>query len=192
MSIEFSDTHWHSYDVDGDSLAAVADAILQMDEAAKTEWFPRYEYTVSEGQITSATVVVRTSVAMPRWRGYAAAPPAEKDEWDRFWAALSAHEQGRIELVVQHLSNIDEQLVGNSPAAAEWSWQQALETLKSASEDYDREADHGRNQRTSLDVSGAVPLQRNLAEQRRYRLLTNALRSLLESLRKHAQTARPD
>lgn len=156
MSVEFSDTEWRVYDVDAESLAAAAQAISQMDEAAETEWFPRYEYTTSGSRLASAAVTVRTSVAMPQWTGFASAPKAEKDEWRRFCAALHAHERGHIDLVVEHLSNIDERLVGKSVSAARRVWEQALAALESASQAYDRRTDHGRNQGTIIEVGIAV------------------------------------
>jgi Bacterial protein of unknown function (DUF922) len=42
--------------------------------------------------------------AMPEWSGYCLAGQQGKEEWDRFFAALQAHEQGHIELVAQELA----------------------------------------------------------------------------------------
>ena len=151
MSVEFSDTEWRVYDVEADSLAAAAQVILQMDEPAEAEWFPSYEYTTSLGRLTSAAVTVRMRVTMPHWTGYHSAPLEEQDEWTRFCAALRDHEQSHLELVRRHLTDVDRQLVGNSVTAAERSWEQALARLKSASQAYDGETDHGRRQGTIIN-----------------------------------------
>lgn len=157
MSVEFLDTEQLSYDVQADTLMAAAETILRMDEAAKTEWFPRYDYETTGEVLSSAVVTVKTKITMPQWSGYGTACQGEKDEWDRFCLALCTHEQGHIELVVEHLSGIDERLVGNSVDAAERIWATALDSLKSANRAYDRETDHGQNQGAIVDVSVAGP-----------------------------------
>jgi predicted secreted Zn-dependent protease len=161
MSVDFGDPQRAYSEIHGSTLAAVAGVISRQDEAAKqqdgaakAEWFPAY--TLSGDDSASATVTVATKITMPRWVEYGAAPQAEKTEWDRFYAALEAHEQGHIDLVRQRLSGIDEQLAGQSPDAASLVWLQALRDLQSASDDYDADSDHGRNQGTIIDLSTAA------------------------------------
>ena len=93
---------------------------------------------------------------MPQWVEYGSASQPEKDEWDRFIAALEAHEQGHIDIVKQQLSGIDEQMAGQSPDAAKQIWQNALSDLQSASDNYDAQSDHGRNQGTIIDLSAVT------------------------------------
>jgi predicted secreted Zn-dependent protease len=47
---------------------------------------------------------VKTRITMPHWPGYDSAPDADQREWDRFLAALKAHEQGHVDLVLQRLT----------------------------------------------------------------------------------------
>ena len=155
MAVNFSDTERAYSDVHGNTLAAVASIIAQQDEAGKAEWFPTY--TLSGDDPPSATVTVKTKITMPRWREYGSASQAEKDEWDRFFAALLAHEQGHIDLVTQRLSGIDEQMAGQSPGAAQQIWASALSDLQSVSDSYDVDSDHGRNQGTIIDLSALTP-----------------------------------
>jgi predicted secreted Zn-dependent protease len=156
MSLDFSETEWRVYDVDADSLAAVAEAISRLSEAAQAEWFPAYEFTTSRGRLATVAVTVGTRVTMPRWTGRPSAPAAEQAEWTRFCDALREHEQGHIDLVMEHLSGVDERLLGQSVTAARRIWQQALESLEAASGAYDRQTDHGRNQGTVIDISIGV------------------------------------
>ncbi|MGB8645246.1 MAG: DUF922 domain-containing protein [Anaerolineae bacterium] len=157
MSVEFLDTEQVSYDVQADTLMAAAETFSQMDEAAKTEWFPRYDYQTTGNELSNATITVGTRITMPHWSGYSSASQAEKDEWDRFFAALQAHEQGHLDLVMQHLDHVDEPLVGKSVDGAAQVWQSALAALLSASRAYDGQTDHGRNQGTIIDVSVGAP-----------------------------------
>jgi predicted secreted Zn-dependent protease len=153
MSVDFRDTEWRVVDVDATSLSAAAEAISQMNEAAETEWFPSYEYKTTAGRLADVAVTVRIRVTMPQWTGYALAPKEEKDEWDRFCAALHEHERGHIDLVVQHLSGVDERLVGTSEVTAKREWERALAALNSASQSFDRETNHGRNQGTIININ---------------------------------------
>jgi predicted secreted Zn-dependent protease len=156
VSTEISDAEQASYDLQGATLADVAAEIALKDEAAETEWFPQYSYTTSGQQLASAEVTVRVRITMPRWPGYDSAPSADRSEWDRFLAALQTHEQGHVDLVFQYLSNVDDRLVGQSPAAASEAWDNILAALKSASDLYDRETNHGRTQGTIIAASSVT------------------------------------
>jgi Bacterial protein of unknown function (DUF922) len=152
MGVEFADTERINVDGHGSTLSAVAAAISQQDEAGKAEWFPTY--ALRDGGVN---VTVKTRITMPQWSEYDSACQAEKDEWDRFISALEAHEQGHVDLVKEHLSKIDEQMAGQSPDAAKRLWLNALSDLQSASDSYDAETDHGRNQGTIIDLSVVPP-----------------------------------
>lgn len=158
MSVQFLDTEQVSYAVNADTLTAAAELISQKAEAGKAEWFPRYDYETTGSEISNATITVRTRTTMPQWSRYSSASQAEKDEWDRFFASLQAHEQGHIELVMRHLDHVDEQLVGKSVDGAAEAWQSTLDALLSASREYDSQTDHGRSQGATIDISVGAPM----------------------------------
>jgi hypothetical protein len=155
MSINFLDTERAYSDVQGATLASVATQISQQgdagQDAGKAEWFPNY--VLMDADPPGVVVTIKTRITMPRWQGYASAPQGERDEWDRFFSALEAHEQGHIDLVKRYLSGIDEQMAGQSSDVARQIWANALQDLQSASDSYDEETDHGRNQGTTINVS---------------------------------------
>lgn len=153
MGVEFGETEWTFRSIAGPTLAAVAQTVAGMDEAGKTEWFPTYVTTTTGDVVSDATVSVRTKVTMPQWTGYADAAQSEKTEWDRFCAALRAHEQGHLDLVTEQLSDVDHRLIGGSSAEAAQAWREALTALSSASDTYDTSTDHGRNQGTIIDAN---------------------------------------
>jgi len=157
MSVEFGETEWIAKSVSGNTLTAVAKTISHMPagEAAAAEWLPRYDYQTVGEVLTDVLVTVETRITMPRWSSYETAPEAEQSEWDRFCSALRAHEQGHIDLVVEHLHDIDERLVGKSASAAQQVWAKALDSLESANSAYDQETDHGRNEGAVIDVTVA-------------------------------------
>ncbi|HKE36334.1 MAG TPA: DUF922 domain-containing protein [Candidatus Baltobacteraceae bacterium] len=153
MSVEFDDTEWASQSVDGSTLATVAQTIAGMTEAGKTEWFPSYVTSTTADVVSDATVTVKTKVTLPQWSSYGSASQSEQTEWDRFCGALRAHEQGHLDLVTQQLSDVDQQMIGQSSAGADSAWKSSLAALTSASDTYDTSTDHGRNQGTIINVS---------------------------------------
>lgn len=157
MPVNFADPERASYPLDGDSLASVAQLVSQKDEAAKTEWFPTYTYELNGSVLSSVTVTVATRITMPEWTTCGSASQPEKDEWDSFLRALESHEQGHLDLVRQHLSDIDEQMAGQSLNEAASIWSGALSDLEMASDDYDRQSDHGRNQGTVINLDVVTP-----------------------------------
>lgn len=152
MAVEFRETEWAFAPIGGSTLAAVADTVAGMDEAGKTEWFPSYVTTTTGSVVSGVTVMVKTKVTMPQWSGYADAAQSEKNEWDRFCAALRAHEEGHLNLITEQLSNVDRRLIGGSFAQAAQAWREALSALSSASDAYDSSTDHGRNQGTVIEI----------------------------------------
>jgi predicted secreted Zn-dependent protease len=153
MSVDFPDTTHATYDLAGQTLADVAAEISAMDEAAATEWFPRYDYSLNGDVLATATVVVPTKITLPRWPGYSSAGDRDRGEWDRFHAALEAHEQGHIERVTNCFTGIDDRLTGATVADAGRIWADALNSLQTASDAYDAETDHGRNRGTIIQVA---------------------------------------
>lgn len=142
-----------SYDVWGSTLQEVVDAISQYPEAGAAEWFPAYNVECDDsGTVVRATVTVDQRITMPNWVDYPNASDAAKAEWDRFSAALEAHEQGHLDIVRQQLEGLDEQLVGLTPADAEAAFQAAVAQLQQASNDYDTSTDHGRSTGTVVDL----------------------------------------
>jgi predicted secreted Zn-dependent protease len=141
-----------TYDVHGSTLAEVAAAMAEMDEAGRAEWWPSYDYQQADGVITSANVRVVQRMTMPRWPEYTAASQASRTEWDRAWHALEAHEEGHFQLVSQHVASLEQQLIGQPVEAAQGIFDHALADLATASEAYDTATDHGRNQGTVIDL----------------------------------------
>ena len=142
-----------AYDVSAPTLAEAARVIGEMDEAGRAEWWPDLRYETQDGVLTSVTVTVTTRITMPRWPEYTSAARPCREEWDRFWVALGHHEDGHITLVRQHLDGLHRNLRGRSEAEAQQAWSDALSGLATASQTYDAQTDHGRNQGTVIDVS---------------------------------------
>jgi predicted secreted Zn-dependent protease len=142
---------WSTYEVPGHTLEEAARHIEQAAEAGHTHWMPQYHVQEWEGQtIKRVQVDVYVEISMPHWSGYDAATPAEKAEWDRFYAALQTHEQGHIDLVRSYTENADVMMEGLDEHGAAQKWQENLQALQQASDQYDTGNDHGRNAGTTI------------------------------------------
>ena len=96
---EFSAPARSSYPVDGATLREVADALAHLPEAGRVTWSPSFALQQdASGTVTKAGVSCGFEVHMPVWTGYRAASEPAREEWDRWWTALDAHEQGHIDI----------------------------------------------------------------------------------------------
>lgn len=65
--------------------------------------------------VSSITTNLGCEILLPNWTGYDSATQAEKQEWDRFIAALTTHEQGHCD---RYLTDANRQAFQNAVAAA--------------------------------------------------------------------------
>jgi len=154
MTVMIHPAGWSTYDVQGGTLAEVAQHIAHMQEAAQTHWHPTYQVTQwGEGNhIVTTSVDVQIAVTMPHWAGASSRPQAEQDEWTRFIDALHGHEQGHIDLAHQYLEHADTLVQGTDEHTAAQQWQDNLNALQQASDSYDSSNDHGRNAGTTITL----------------------------------------
>src|SRR4051794_16494442 len=89
---------------------------------------------------------------MPVWPGYRAASAGARDEWDRWWTALEAHECGHISVVTAAFGDLDRQLVGATVADADAAFRAAVARAQADSDAYDAATAHGLNSGTVMDT----------------------------------------
>ena len=153
MPVTLHDVQWARQEVHGHTLAEVAQHIEQMDEAGRTEWHPTYHATHWDGQtIATAQVDVHITVTMPHWAASSSAPVAEQAEWERFLEALQRHEQGHVDLAQTYLQNADTLIEGVDEHTATRQWQDNLDNLRAASDQYDAGNNHGENEGTIINL----------------------------------------
>jgi predicted secreted Zn-dependent protease len=156
----------HTYTIEG-TLADVVATLEAQKEAGETTW--PCDLTASQaddGTISSATIDCTINITMPVWSGYASAPAADRAEWDRFYAALEAHEQGHVEIVHAWLDN----------AAYAWFEGKAFDDRQSImdslmanvqyqSDAYDASNGHGINEGCTITVTTPAPESEAPAEE---------------------------
>lgn len=151
---EFSAPQRTSYHVVGVTLRDVADAIAHLPEAGKATWRPQYSLeSDAGGSVTNAVVQCSFEVQMPVWTGYRSASQAARDEWDRWWVALEAHERGHVEVATRAFDGIERQMVGLSVADAEAVFRAAEARAQAESDAYDASTNHGISAGTVIDTS---------------------------------------
>jgi predicted secreted Zn-dependent protease len=153
MAAEFGDVEWVYYPVSAESLRQAAEAISDLPEAGSAEWYPRYDYQADgHGEVTSVTVTVGWRITLPQWDGYSSASSAEQAEWDRFLASLEAHERGHLDIAERYLRDLDEHMLGKSARRAKRVFDHTVQEIQAASDTYDLQNDHGRNEGTIIDL----------------------------------------
>lgn len=147
---------WSTYEVPGHTLEDAARHIEQQPEAGQTHWLPSYHVQEWDGNtIKRVQVDVYVEVKMPHWSGYDSATPAEREEWDRFYAALKVHEEHHIGLVRAYTENADVMMEGLDEHAAATKWQENLQALKQASDLYDAGNHNGQDEGTIITPPGS-------------------------------------
>jgi len=96
-----------------------------------------------------AITVVETR-CMPAWTNRAERPEAEQREWDRFYAALLAHEQRHIDIDREVFANLHRACLRTSIARMNEIIDEAIENANVRNRDFDTTTDHGRNAGTRI------------------------------------------
>jgi hypothetical protein len=105
------------------------------------------------GPVKLANITVSETRSLPNWvdRG---TPTAEQTaEWERFFAALSTHEQTHIDLDKNSLTNIHAKCIGVSEETANKRIDAAIAAADTANAEFDTKTDHGRNAGTRIDTN---------------------------------------
>ena len=165
MAATFSNVNRVTYPVGGSTLSEACDEMSARDEAGHATWEPNLQYAFdNDGKVTSATITVTLTIEMPEWSGYANANNDQRAEWDRWYAALLAHEEGHIQLARDYLTEADSALVGLTENEAQTRFQQICSDLQVASDSYDDGNDHGRSAGTIMNLD-ADPSESESEEQ---------------------------
>jgi len=152
MGTSYSGPQQSTYTVSG-TLSEVVDAIQQREEAGKTTWQVSYTYQQGDdGNISSVDFTCALFIEMPYWSTYSSATAEEQAEWDRFYAALDAHEQGHVQIAQYTMDTADAYFVGSPASDADRLFQELLTTLQSQSDAFDTDTNHGINAGCTITV----------------------------------------
>jgi hypothetical protein len=129
------------------------------DEAGRTDVQAEYVPEIdANGRVIRVTITVPVTVTLPEWPEASNLPPAARVEWERFLRALTDHEQGHVARIRQHLEHFGATPLHVSAEVAEQRRQANLQAMHQATQEYDAQADHGRNNAAIIEtnVDGAT------------------------------------
>jgi Domain of unknown function (DUF4157)/Bacterial protein of unknown function (DUF922) len=100
--------------------------------------------------IYEADVVVTETKAMPVWTELAQQCEPVQKEWNRFYQALDAHENGHISIDEKAFANAHRQLLGKSESAADTTFNNIYSQANTDNTKYDGDTQHGLTQGTKV------------------------------------------
>lgn len=109
-----------------------------------------YTQAREDGPTRLVFITVLETRRMPVWTNRAKRPAPEQAEWDRFHAALAAHEQRHIEIDREVFTNLHRKCVGKSLDAMNKAIDDAIALANKRNKEFDDTTDHGRNAGTRI------------------------------------------
>jgi predicted secreted Zn-dependent protease len=106
------------------------------------------------GALLDAKVGLSLVVHLPDWQDTARAPAALQQSWQRFLRALRAHEEGHVQLAIEHATALRNQIAQTKPEASCPTFMAKLQERIGAAQarmeqeqaDYDEKTQHGIKQ----------------------------------------------
>jgi len=146
-----------TYTVSG-TLRQAAEAVGARPEAGATITTP--DMNVGEGWPAQVQVTVAQVVELPEWDGKAAATQNQRNEWDRFKAAITAHENGHVAVDKASFANAHVKIrAKKTRAEADTEYDRIVAQADTDNQTYDGDA-HGRpatNINPNIDEVTKIP-----------------------------------
>jgi hypothetical protein len=102
------------------------------------------------GRLRIVSITVNETLLMPVWTNRDERPPAEQREWDRFHAALLAHEREHIEIDRRVFANLHRACLRQTIARMNELIDEAVALADQQNRDFDTTTAHGRNTGTRI------------------------------------------
>lgn len=146
-----------SFSVSG-TLREVATALAARPEAGSTTTYSdldqeTYAPPDGEDRITAARFTVFQEVALPTWSDKGAATTKQQAEWNRFSAAIKAHEDGHVATDRKSYANAHRKIKGQTPTDGDTIWKGLDEQAKKDNKAFDTATDSGRNTGTNINAN---------------------------------------
>jgi hypothetical protein len=140
-----------NYTVSG-TLRQAAEAVAARPEAGLTLTSPVLNMAPPPKWPTHVQVIVGQAVQLPEWDGKASATQNQRNEWDRFKAAITAHEAGHVSTDVKAYANAHVKIKAKPTRAEGEAEFETISTQADTDNDaFDARTDHGRNQGTNIN-----------------------------------------
>lgn len=141
------------YTVSG-TLREAANAVAARPEAGATITAPSLnpDLRIAGGWPAHVQVTVTQAVVLPEWDGKASATQNQRNEWDRFKAAITAHENGHVAVDKTSYANAHGKIRAKKTRAEASTEFDTIATQDDTDNDtFDTTTDHGRNAGTNIN-----------------------------------------
>jgi predicted secreted Zn-dependent protease len=116
---------------------------------AQTQWSIRWSwpgYGSKTCDLNTANVSYTIEVIMPRWKPPQGASPQLVTRWNDYIRALTLHERGHVDNVIENLPHVKKAIASATCETAESEAKARLDRIKQNDLDYDRVTNHGETQ----------------------------------------------
>jgi hypothetical protein len=107
----------------------------------------------TKGNVQLANITVTETRSLPTWVDRGAPKPEQVAEWDRFRAAIGAHEQGHVDIDTKAFTNVHLKAIGVPQDKANERIDAVIAAADATNAEFDTKTDHGRNAGTSIDTN---------------------------------------
>jgi predicted secreted Zn-dependent protease len=146
MTLVLGSTSFTSYDVTASTLADVVSIISGRSEAGECTWAIAYTYESvgRDGKPRGLSVDASINILMPNWVGRDSARAVERVEWDRFRAALRAHEDGHDSRARVGIQALHDKLEDTAARRLPTVYAAEKRRIQRESNAYDHATNHGQ------------------------------------------------
>lgn len=112
----------------------------------------------AQGRVVKATVTLELERVLPEWtKAGSTKCSCWKAEWDRFDAAIRAHEQQHVNLFKKFFTGLHLKLVGKTEAAANQTFDDVFERCENAQDTFDTTTTHGQTPPPGTSFNAGKP-----------------------------------
>ncbi len=151
---------WNRYPVKGQDYASLVKSLSASGPKGfhgLASWNIAYKYTTrTEGNVCrfdSIRLSVQGEILMPKWTDEDTAPPALRQRWADYYAALQQHEEGHVQHGNELASLVQEKFLGygdfacgQAKSIAQSEFDKLYNNLKNRDKEYDQRTQHGATQ----------------------------------------------
>jgi hypothetical protein len=149
-NIVVSDT---TFNVAGEFATMAANLAARTEAGSVTSHVSDIYLEPIPGPIKLANITVDETRSLPAWVDRGKPTPEQVAEWDRFRAALGAHEQTHIDLDRKTFTNLHTKCIGVKEDKANARIDAAIAAADVVNAEFDTKTDHGRNNGTKIDTN---------------------------------------
>jgi predicted secreted Zn-dependent protease len=116
---------------------------------ARTDWYISWNwpgYGESECDLSQTSINYDIKVTVPFWKPSSDIDPALVNRWNHYMNNLAMHEQGHVNIILNHYLKVRDAIQAATCDTAEEVAQEAANELRVLNQEYDKQTGHGETQ----------------------------------------------